>query len=391
MVKQFIKEVSKAIPAASDGVSEVVSEVASQAANEGMNEVAAQAVDGAVDQTSQASKQVASSEQSVESDKNRKGKAHSQTGPKSVPGKNKSRWNAMVDGATAKSSVLPFEDERVYRAHINAVEQALCPANYIEQQMVREYAEGLWRIIRHEKRGAYEREAILNHLTPAMAAQFLGLEEVYVRCAPQWLIDPRHRISRQQQQLAKDVLAQYQHLIMNAKGIANFNMVWRQYPLLFLSVAEWLIAQHPNATPLMTSTGKDVSLAWQQNPQKLLEFIEEFANQTYFFAHYENFKPKVRVWMESWYFLQRTELHRLERSEQLLLKERNYASSILERLMRFRKSNVYLESVPASVRAGFVENEMTQSRFKSVAWDFLLCVFYRYFGSKQVILLMRFA
>jgi hypothetical protein len=153
----------------------------------------------------------------------------------------------------------------------------------------------------------------------------------------------------------------------NAKGIANFNMVWRQYPLLFPLVAEWLKTEHPDFTPLMTSTGKDVSLAWQQNPQKLLEVIEEFANQMYFAAHYESFKPKVRVWMESWYFLQKTELHRLERSEQLLLKERNYAHSTLDRLMRFRKSNMYLESIPASVRAGFVENEMAQSRFKSVA------------------------
>ncbi|QWD04242.1 hypothetical protein G6720_01820 [Polynucleobacter paneuropaeus] len=357
----------KAAPAVSKVVSEVVSEVVSQAANEGMNEVAAQAVDGAVDQTWQDSKKVASAEQDLESGKKPKGKAHGQTGPKTLRGKNKSRWNAMVDGATAKSSVLPFEDERIYRAHIKAVEQALCPANYIEQQMVREYAEGLWRIIRHEKRGAYEREAILDRLTPAMAAQFLNLEDDYVRCAPQWLIDPQHRVSRQEQQWAKDALAQYQHLMKNAKGIANFNMVWRQYSLLFPLVAEWLKTKYPNFTPLMMSSGKDISLAWQQNPQKLLEVIEEFANQTYFVAHYEHFKPKVRVWMESWYFLQRAELHRLERSEQLLLKERNYTASILERLMRFRKSNVYIDSVPANVKTAFAKNEMTESRLKSVA------------------------
>ena len=87
-----------------------------------------------------------------------KGKAHGQTGPKSIAGKNRSRWNALKDGATAKSGVLPFEDVRVYQRHIREVEKALEPTNYVEAQLVREYAEGLWRIIRHEKRGSYQRE-----------------------------------------------------------------------------------------------------------------------------------------------------------------------------------------------------------------------------------------
>jgi len=296
-----------------------------------------------------------------------KAKAHGQTGPKSIKGKNRSRWNALVDGATAKSSVLPFEDERAYRIHIKAVEEALCPINYVEQQMVREYAEALWRIIRHEKRGAYEREAILGRLTPAMAAQCLDLAERYVRCAPDWLIDPRHRVSTQEQQWAQQTVEQYQHLTANAKGIANFNLVWRQYQLLFQMAAHWLIAQNPGSTPLFMNSGKDLNLAWQQHPEKLLPVLEAFANQMYFVANYQHFKPKVRVWMESWYFLQRTELHRLERSEQLLLKERNYASTILDRLMRFRKSNVYLDSVPANVKTAFTKNEMTENSLQSAA------------------------
>jgi len=90
-----------------------------------------------------------------------KGKAHGQTGPKSEAGKKRSRWNALKDGATAKSAVLPFEDERVYKRHIKDVKEALAPGNYVEQLLVREYAEGVWRIIRHEKRSAYERERIL--------------------------------------------------------------------------------------------------------------------------------------------------------------------------------------------------------------------------------------
>ena len=61
-----------------------------------------------------------------------KGKANGQTGPKSIAGKNRSRWNALKDGATAKSAVLPFEDARVYQRHIREVEKALEPKNYVE-------------------------------------------------------------------------------------------------------------------------------------------------------------------------------------------------------------------------------------------------------------------
>jgi hypothetical protein len=310
-----------------------------------------------------ANTKVASAGQSSAPATKPKGKAHGQTGPKSIAGKNRVRWNAMVDGATAKSSVLPFEDEKLYRRHIKEVEKALCPVNYVEEQMVREYAEGLWRIIRHEKRGAYEREEILSRLTPASAAQMLGLEEVYVNCAPDWLIDSKHRVAKHDETLAQEVLEQYTHLLKNAKGIANFNLVWRQYPLLFELCGAWLLEQYPNATALFTNTGKDINLAWQQNPQKLLSVIEQFAHQIYFVAHFSSFKPKVRIWMETWYFLQRVELHRLERGEQLLLKERNYTYSLLERLGRFRKSNGFLSNLPGGFSAmgqesAEVENKM---------------------------------
>jgi hypothetical protein len=275
-----------------------------------------------------------------------KGKAHGQTGPKSMAGKNRARWNALKDGATAKSMVLPFEDERAYKRHIKEVERALCPANYVEEQMVREYAEGLWRIIRHEKRGAYERDEILNRLTPQLAAQMLGLKECYVNSAPDYLIDLKHKIPKAVQALATKAFDQYEHLMANAKGIGNFNLVWRQYPVLFEELAIWLLERHPGSTPLFANTGKDLNLAWQKNPQKLLQLLEHFANHLYFVEQFENFKPTIRVWMESWFFLQKTEMRKLEHGEQLLLKERNYTYGVLERLLRFRKSNVFLNSVP---------------------------------------------
>jgi len=278
-----------------------------------------------------------------------KGKAHGQTGPKSIAGKNRSRWNALKDGATAKSAVLPFEDARVYQRHIREVEKALEPTNYVEAQLVREYAEGLWRIIRHEKRGSYQREEIFKRLTPVMMAQMLGLEECYWSCAQDYLMDLTYNITQGEEASAKRALSQYAHLQSNAKGIANFNMVWRQYPDLFEGLSLWLIAIDPGSTPIFASTGKDLNLPWQQNPQKLTHLLEKCSKYLYYVAHFESFKPHIRVWMESWFFLQRTEMRKLEHDDQLLLKERNHTHSILDKLMRFRKSNLYLVTLPGDL------------------------------------------
>jgi hypothetical protein len=275
-----------------------------------------------------------------------KKKAYGQTGPKSLAGKNRTRWNALKDGATAKSSVLPFEDERLYQRHIKEVEKALMPNNYVEAQMVREYAEGLWRIIRHEKRGAYEREEILNRITPQMVAQMLGLENHYIQNAPDYLTDLTYKISKKEQTSALSALSQYRHLLANAKGIANFNMVWSQYQQLFEALAHWVQIQYPKTTPVLTSTGVALNLGWQQHPQKFLELLDDFANHLFFVAHFEEFKPVIRVWMESWFFLQKMEMRRLENLDQLLLKERNQTYQMLEQLNRFRKSNVYLSTLP---------------------------------------------
>jgi len=282
-------------------------------------------------------------------EKDLKRKAHGQTGPKSIAGKNRTRWNALKDGSTAKSMVLPFEDERLYQKHIVEVEKALAPVNYVEAQIVREYAEGLWRIIRHEKRGAYEREAILNMITPQMVAQMLGLENHYVQAAPAYLMDLKHRISKKEQDSARVALSQYQHLQKNAKGIANFNMVFKQYEFLFRALDQWAVNEDLLATPIMGSTNVGLNLPWQQNPKKLLELLEVFEKQMYFVAFFEEHKPAIRVWIETWFFLQKNEMRRLENLDQLLVKERNHTYSMLEKLLRFRKSNSYLATAPANL------------------------------------------
>ena len=78
--------------------------------------------------------------------------------------------------------------------------------------------------------------------------------------------------------------------------------------------------------------------------------------------------------MESWFFLQKSEMRRLEQDEQTLLKERNSVNTVLDRLMRIRKSNVYLVSVPGPLslhapanHEAYAENEMEKRPEKSNA------------------------
>ena len=264
-------------------------------------------------------------------------KTHGQTGPKSRAGKKAIRFNALKTGQHAKSTLLPFEDEKAYAKHLKEVFSALAPANYIEAQIADEYANALWRILRHETRGVYEREKILERLTPQMAAQMLGISGHRATRAPEYLTQLRYVVSQSERLLAKKGLQEYAHLIEHAKGIQNFNLVWRQYPTLFEVLATWIDAQQIKPT-LFGPSSQGLSMAWQQNPNKILSYLEELADELYYLANWELMRPQIRIWMEAYYFSQRTEQHRINQDEQLLMKERNYAHSLLDRLMRQRKS-----------------------------------------------------
>jgi hypothetical protein len=285
--------------------------------------------------------------------------AHGQTGPRSIAGKHRSRWNALKDGATAKSPLLPFEDERIYKRHIKEVESALKPGNYVETQLVREYAEGLWRICRHEKRGAYEREAIMGRITPEMVAGMLQLDERYIPSAPDYITNLKYKISLQESAQAKRCLLLYRHLLENAKGIANYHMVWRQYKELFEAFATWAPLRWPNITPVINGAVDGLSLPWQKNPQKFLELLDKFSDHLFYVAHFESFKAEIRAWMEAWFFAQKSEMRRLEHDDQMLLKERNHVHNILDKIARLRKSNLYLEELPSrlSLRVDSAQKE----------------------------------
>ena len=268
-------------------------------------------------------------------------KAHGQTGPKTERGKWRSKWGALKHGRYAKSILLPFEDEALFRQHMQQVRQALLPNDYVEHQLVDEYAHSLWRLQRQENRKAYERDRILEKLTPEMVANMLGLSHEYCAAAPTYLTDLKKKISKHQSLYAGMAYEQYQKLMDQAKGISNFNLVWRQFPDLFIALGAY-IDRLDSMQPLFTAGQKDLHLAWQQHPAELLKHMNELSKELFYLANFNEFKPQIRLYMESWYFAQDYELKRLEREDGGLIAERKHANAVLDKLMQLRKTQYAL-------------------------------------------------
>lgn len=280
-------------------------------------------------------------------------RAHSQTGPKTQRGKWHSRWNALKHGRYAKSTVLPFEDEADFRKHLREIRASLLPNDYVEQQIVDEYAHALWRLQRQENRAAYERERILEQLTPFMMAEMLGLSQEYGAAAPDYLTDLKKKISKMQEGLAGAAYEEYGRLMEGAKGITNFNLVWRNFPNLFNALSVF-IDRLGSLRPLFTANQKDLDIAWQQRPELILEHLGTLSKELFYLANFNEFKPQIRIYMESWYFAQRLELKQLERDDAGLHAERKHANAMLDKLMQLRKTQYSLWAAnPKAVTYGF--------------------------------------
>ena len=264
-------------------------------------------------------------------------RAHARTSRRKERNTWHSRWNALKHGRYAKSTLLPFEDEAAFKLHLREIRAALLPNDYVEQQIVDEYAHALWRLQRQENRIAYVREEILDQLTPAMMANMLGLSQELCAAAPHYLLDLKTKIHKSHEGLASAAYEQYERLMTGAKGISNFNLVWRNFPDLFNSLSAY-IQDLGSLRPLFTPGQKDIDLAWQQHPEKIQEHLGALSKQLFYLANFNEFKPQIRIYMESWFFAQRHELKRLERDDAGLIAERKHANSMLDKLMQLRKS-----------------------------------------------------
>src|SRR5437764_459418 len=66
--------------------------------------------------------------------------AQSSTGPKTPEGKERSKFNALKHGLTAKTLVLPGEDPEVYLGRIESFRTILGPRNDLEQYLAEQVA-----------------------------------------------------------------------------------------------------------------------------------------------------------------------------------------------------------------------------------------------------------
>jgi len=312
-----------------------------------------------------------------------------QTGPKSIPGKKNSSMNALKTGLFAKSTILPFEDEAQYKKHIKQVLKSLSPENAIEQAIAQQIADSLWRGARLELRSTMKRDEVFTQLTPQAMAGFLGIEGKRQAHAPDYLVTPNHQIPQKDLVLPKKCLQQFDDLVKNVKGVANYEAVWRQYPQLFKALHYWL--EDEDQVDLFMSDFKGLNVAWQQRPRLIEEHLEVFNDHCWYLVHFEELRPQIRTWMASWYFLQARESHSILQGDDLLVKERRQCQSLLETYCKMRKSTQehvlftqrYLQALPppaiirTTVEGGRsseetnsknqkLENEMQKSEVESV-------------------------
>ncbi len=74
--------------------------------------------------------------------------AQRSTGPRSVPGKERARFNAVKHGLTARLPVLPGEDSALLRARIDGYKADLMPRGTLEHDLVERMAQESWQIDR---------------------------------------------------------------------------------------------------------------------------------------------------------------------------------------------------------------------------------------------------
>ena len=260
-----------------------------------------------------------------------------QTGPKSIPGKKNSSMNALKTGLFARSTILPFEDEAHYKKHTKQVLISLSPENAIEQAIAQQIADSLWRGARLELRSTMNRDEVFTQLTPQALAGFLGIEGKRQARAPDYLVTPNHQIPPKALGIPKKCLQQFDHLVKNVKGVANYEAVWRQYPELFTELHYWL-EDEEDMLDLFMSDFKGLNVAWQQRPRLIEEHLEVFNDHCWYLVHFEELRPQIRTWMASWYFLQARESHNITHADDLLVKERRQCQSLLETYCKMRKS-----------------------------------------------------
>jgi hypothetical protein len=257
------------------------------------------------------------------------------TGPKSAAGKRIASMNALKSGLYAKTPVLPFEDDQQYRRHVKSVMRSLEPEDAVQLYIAQQIADCMWRGTRLEYRSALQRDKIFEGLTPGIMAELMGFKGLLAKYPASILITPNEKVSVKESKHFADIYQEFAHYENNAKGVSNYNMVWRQYPKLFAGMGKWMRDIKP---PLFMANQQGLDIYWQNHPRKLEPYINEFGTLAWYYANFKDLRAQIRNWMSIWFFLQNRHGESIERFDDRVALERRQCIQLLDNYFRLRKS-----------------------------------------------------
>ena len=265
-------------------------------------------------------------------------KFQGQTGPKTLAGKNRSRFNAIKHGIHAKSKVLPYENERDYKALIKAVLHDLKPEGAIEEDLAMQVADSMWKRYRMEEKIRVRHAELFDHLDCQNLAGLLEVPEKYIPYAPEYLMNMSHRFGPSQTERARYAWQQYEAMIKdNESGqLTDLQDMADHFTTFFEYVELWFKNTH-QLYSLYDPTVNKVHPNWVQQKEHFLEVLEPIGAMLFYQAHFMGWKDQIRNWMQSWYLSQKAELRELDQYELVAIKQAQLTQALLDKLMKLQK------------------------------------------------------
>ena len=257
-----------------------------------------------------------------------------QTGPRTLKGKQRSRFNALKDGATAKSPLLPFEDALAHQMHKEEIRVTLNPRNYVETLIVDEYAHWLWLLQRRENCNIHRRERHLANMTPAIMADMLGFNQKMQRWAPDFMVDLNEVFSDKELEHVKLVEDELSRAQLGHQQGLSLDELYSKYETFFWDLKVLLDEQ--NQPNVFGPDGK-INPYWYGNEDQFWEWAEVLSILMRFICIHRSKKSEIRVLMERWYFTADIEAINLSSPDPVVLKYQNHAFSLLDRLAKYRE------------------------------------------------------
>lgn len=265
-------------------------------------------------------------------------KSSGHTGPKSAAGKNRSKMNALKHARSAKSKLLPYEDEREYTQLIQDVYADFEPQGCIEADLANEYIDCRWRSRRMEARIRTEQESIFAKIDRRYIATLVGIEERLIDDLPDYFLNMSKRFGPKQVELADIAWRQHNNMVRDYDSgqFTDLEEMRIHFDVLFEEFEKW-VREKANLPPLLAPQRDQFNPAWSQDVEFLFTVIEDFAVEMYFQSNFMGWKEQIRNWMQSWYLLQKRELREIDQYDLVLIKETHLAHNIIERLAKIQK------------------------------------------------------